>query len=230
MKLAFYWKDFLSLFFPECCFGCGAGLLYQEKFLCTTCLYHLPLTCFHLDNNNEPTRQLRGKCDVQNATAMLFLSKGTLVERILYQLKYNGHPEIGYFLGMKYGEVLRRTREYADVDLVVPVPLHRKRQRKRGYNQAEYFANGLAASMSIPLDNVSLVRSVETSSQTMYARLDRYDNVEGIFDIVNKEALKDKHILLVDDVLTTGATLASAARTLSVICGVRISIATLARA
>ncbi|EFK59926.1 hypothetical protein U0038_00510 [Sphingobacterium spiritivorum] len=128
MKLAFYWKDFLSLFFPECCFGCGAGLLYQEKFLCTTCLYHLPLTCFHLDNNNEPTRQLRGKCDFQNATAMLFLSKGTLVERILYQLKYNGHPEIGYFLGMKYGEVLRRTREYADVDLVVPVPLHRKRQ------------------------------------------------------------------------------------------------------
>ncbi|MGJ1266219.1 ComF family protein [Sphingobacterium spiritivorum] len=230
MRWAFYWRDFLSLFFPECCFGCGAGLLYQEKFLCTTCLYHLPLTFFHLDSDNEPTRQLRGKCDFQNATAMLFLSKGTLVERILYQLKYNGHPEIGYFLGIKYGEVLRRTSGYADVELVVPIPLHRKRQRKRGYNQAEYFANGLAASMSIPLDNVSLVRSVETSSQTMYARLDRYDNVEGIFDIVNKEALKDKHILLVDDVLTTGATLASAARTLSVICGVRISIATLARA
>ncbi|QQT28300.1 ComF family protein [Sphingobacterium spiritivorum] len=228
--MVFYWKDFLSLFFPECCFGCGVALLYQEKFLCTTCLYHLPLTYFHLDSNNEPTRQLRGKCDFQNATAMLFLSKGSRVERILYQLKYNGHPEIGYFLGIKYGEVLRRTSEYADVDLVVPVPLHRKRQRKRGYNQAEYFARGLATSMSIPLDNVNLARTIETSSQTMYSRLDRYDNVEGIFDILNKETLTDKHILLVDDVLTTGATLASAASMLSGISGVRVSIATLARA
>jgi len=148
---------------------------------------------------------------------------------MIYQIKYNNHPELATYLGEQYGTILRGTMSYHDVDYIIPIPLHSVRQRKRGYNQANYFAKGLSISMGRPVLTDILIRKVATPSQTSKSRTDRYDNVEGIFEIMDTDILKEKTILLVDDVLTTGATLASAVNTLQRIEAVRISIATLAR-
>lgn len=229
MRLKSYVQDFVALFFPRCCHGCGDVLVHQEMMLCTACRYHLPYTNFHMDEDNDCVRQLRGKCDFQHATAMLFLRKSSRVEQIIYQIKYNHHPELATYLGQQYGATLREEAAYRNLDYIIPIPLHKSRLRQRGYNQAAYFAQGLSTSLQVPILSDILIRHMATESQTTKSRTDRYDNVEGIFQVHNERALENTHILLVDDVLTTGATLASAANTLSRIPSLKISVVTLAR-
>lgn len=230
MKLHIYWKDFLHLFFPETCVGCERALLHQEELLCTECLFHLPKTDFHLDRENEVVRQLWGKLECQFAVSMLKLSKDSITERLIHQLKYGNQPQIGIYLGKMYASVLRNCGLSQGIDFIVPIPLHSSKFKKRGYNQSFYFAKGLSETLSIPYDAFNLMRVKSSVSQTKKSRADRYDNVGDVFACASGEKFEGKHIMLVDDVLTTGATIAVAGNTLISACQCQVSVATIARA
>lgn len=224
-----YFQDLVHLLFPSICVGCEVSLFSHEELLCTECLYHLPFTDFHLDMDNATARQLWGKLDVQFAISMLYLSKSSRVEKILYNLKYGSQPEVGYYLGKMYARKLSQVPDMEQVDLILPVPLHRSKLRKRGYNQSSYLAKGLAEGLEKEWSDTLLLRSKATVSQTKKNRSDRYDNVENIFYIRDQGMVKDKHILIVDDVLTTGATISSLGNVL-IDAGAKVSVATIARA
>jgi ComF family protein len=224
-----YFQDFVHLLFPSICVGCETSLFSHEELLCTACLYHLPFTDFHLDADNATVRQLWGKLDFQFAISMLYLSKSSRVEKIVYNLKYGNQPEVGYYLGKMYARKLLEGFDMGQIDLILPVPLHRSKLRKRGYNQSSYFAKGLAEGLEKAWSDTLLLRLTATISQTKKSRSDRYDNVENIFYIKDQKMVKDKHILIVDDVLTTGATISSLGNVL-IDAGAQVSVATIARA
>lgn len=223
-------QSFIHVFLPKLCCGCDKALFADEDVLCLACLYHLPLTDFHLDKNNESARQLLGKLDFEFATSMLYLSKASPVERLLHKMKFKGFPEIGDYLGNLYGTALVHLHQEIPFDYIIPIPLHPSKLRKRGYNQAECFAKGLANRLEVDLLNNYLIRFINSDSQVTKARVERYDNVEKVFGLsAHYVSLSDKHILLVDDVLTTGATLCVAGNILKN-SGARVSVVTLARA
>lgn len=225
-----YFRDFLHLFLPELCLACDVALISGEKNLCTSCLFHLPFTDFHLDKDNETAKQLWGKVDFRHAISMLYLAKSSRVEHLIHQMKYRGKSQIGYFLGELYGQKIKSCVWEWKVDCIVPVPLHISKERQRGYNQSAYFARGLAKSLAISYDENMLKRVVASASQTTFHRSERYDNVESVFQLnIPAELIADKHILLVDDILTTGATIGECAKQL-IAAGAQVSIATIARA
>lgn len=223
-----YWESFVSILFPPLCVSCENVLLYQEAFICTRCRYHLPVNDHSSFMKNEITQRLLGKAPIRAGAAYLSFSKSSLVQVIIHQLKYRNDRGIGQYLGRRFGAQLLTSPWYSDVDLVVPLPLHKKKKRIRGYNQSEYIAEGIAEAMALPLDTTNFIRIVNTDTQTKKNRIQRHDNVEDAFSCVNPSVFQRKHILLVDDVLTTGATVASAARTLSEQCDCKVSIAVLA--
>lgn len=222
--------DLLSLIFPETCQACGRSLHNQEEVLCIYCRRQLPYTNFHLDRDNGAARQFWGRVDICAASAYLFFEKGERVQRLLHRLKYKKQTVIGYHLGTLYGNTLKDLQGFNEVDLICPLPLHRKSIRKRGYNQSEYFARGLGRSMRKVVDNTALSRDRAGESQTRKSRFDRFLNVRTAFSVKQEVALRGKHILLVDDVLTTGATLSACAGQILRITGTRVSIATIAYA
>ncbi|HMR20052.1 MAG TPA: ComF family protein [Sphingobacterium sp.] len=224
-----YLRDLLHVFLPQVCFSCDESLLYHEEVLCMTCLYHLPLTDFHLDNENETARQLWGKINFQRAISMLYLAKSSRVEKLLYRLKYNNQPEIGIFLGKYYARKLLEINFFEAIDIIVPVPIHRSKLRKRGYNQSSQFAKGLSTIAQVPWTDKLLARTVSSVSQTKKSRIERYENVAGVFELNDQTAVQGKNILLVDDVLTTGATICTVGNIL-VEAGAKVSILTIARA
>jgi ComF family protein len=207
MNLAkLYLKDFWALFFPKICHTCGTPLLHQEYLICTSCVYQLPFTNYHLDDENKLVKQFWGKVHVSSAAAYLFFSKEGKVQNLMHQLKYNNHPEIGIELGKMYGKVLRRYHHYQNIDAIIPVPLHPQKQRKRGYNQSEQFALGLSEILNIPVINHILKRVKSSDSQIFMKRESRFYNMKSVFEASqNPEQLKS--VLLVDDTITTGATL-----------------------
>lgn len=215
---------------PNLCCACDRALRADEHILCMDCLFHLPITDFHQDQSNESAKQLWGKLDFEYAFSMLYLQKSSRVEQLLHRLKFKGYPEIGLYLGTLYASTLARIHLQNPIDYIIPIPLHRQKLRKRGYNQAECFAKGLSTGLSVPLLTDVLLRIVASASQTTMARVERYNNVEQVFALSQKETcLEGKHILLVDDVLTTGATICAAGNMLKK-RGARVSIATIARA
>lgn len=222
-----YAEDFLSLFFPELCSGCGKNLFKNEHLICTDCIYNLPYTDFHLDKDNRVARQLWGRIPFKQASAYLYFQKGLRVQNLMHQLKYNSKPEVAYKLGEMYGAKLLDSEMMQGIDAIVPVPLHPARFKKRGYNQSEHFAQGLSASLKIPV-NSSLIRSVHTQTQTRKSRFMRYENMKEVFDVAQRHNLENKHVLLVDDVITTGATIEACALELTKINGLTITIATIA--
>lgn len=222
--------DFVSIFFPRECGCCGCLLKYQEKFICIACDFHLPYTNFHEYSDNDTARQLWGKAPVEEACSFLLLQKDSRVEHLIYQIKYNKQPFLAEYFGYQYGLKLLKVQAYQGIDFIVPVPLHSSKLRKRGYNQSTYFGRGLSRAMEIPLREDILIRKKATISQTGMGRLDRYENVSDIFDCKPAVLMNNVHILLVDDVLTTGATIVSAALTLLASFDCRVSIVTLARA
>lgn len=210
--------------------ACRTVLYTHEEIICTECLYHLPLTDFHLDIENDTVKQLWGKLDFEVALSMLYLSKDSRVERLLHQLKYGNKPQIGVFLGKIYGKNLKDFSNLQQFDLITAVPIHPKKHRERGYNQAFQFAKGLSQSLSLPVSEAVLQRNIYSISQTKKSRSERYDNVSGVFALHrNAGSLQDKHILLVDDILTTGATVCEAGEVLRK-AGAKVSIMTIARA
>ena len=223
-----YLSDFLALFFPNYCLGCGSSLVRGEEYLCLSCLAQLPKTNFHLEKSNPVEMLFAGRIPVFRATAFYSFHKESLAQRLIHQLKYKGKKGIGDYLGFLYGQSLMESADFQDVDVIVPIPLHQNKKRKRGYNQSEAICDGIVKGMKKECNYTSLVRVVDTETQTKKTRYNRWENVAQIFDVQQPEALRDKHILLVDDVITTGATLEAAAHVLLKIPNVKISIAGLA--
>lgn len=223
-------NDFISLIFPNVCASCGKSLFQKEHSICTWCAYHLPRTDFHKHNDNPIAKIFWGRVNIYAAAAFYNFGKGGKVQHLVHQLKYKGQKEIGVSLGKLYGFDLKKSEEFATVDTIIPVPLHPKRKRQRGYNQSEFFAQGLSESMKVVTDFKTLFRALESQTQTKRSRFSRWKNVESVFQLKNAKRLEGKHILLVDDVITTGATLEACAHTLLKIPGVRVSVATIAYA
>jgi len=221
-------NDLLSLFFPRVCLACGNSLFRNEEVLCFSCLYHLPKTNFHLQADNPVARQFWGKINFESASSFYYFSKGAKVQHLVHQLKYKGYKEIGSHIGKIYGAELVKSPLFNSVTGVIPVPLHPRKQAKRGYNQAEWFARGLAASMGVEMDTSSLVRAFASETQTRKSRFNRWENVKEIFRIDDIGRQAGKHILLVDDVITTGSTLEAAGHTLFQVPGIKISVASIA--
>ncbi len=231
MFLYRFWRALLHLIYPELCMGCGIVLFDQENLICSECLYHLPYTDFHLDPNNPVMQQVKGRADVEFGTAMLFLFPKTIVQNLIYNLKYKNHPKVGDRLGEMYGKILREDGAFAGVDVLVPIPLHPSRRAKRGYNQCEYICKGLSRGMDIPVDFKLLARRIHHKSQTRLSRMERARNVVNIFECRHVDAISDQHILIVDDVFTTGATLCAAVECVKeAFPHCRVSILTIAKA
>ena len=227
-SLQTYFHDFLSLFFPEVCAACGTSLVKQEVEICLECEVDLPYTNFHLIPDNTVARQFWGRVPLKSCSALLFFTKGTKVQNLLHQFKYNNRPEIGVKLGEMYGRILLGTEGYVSPDVILPVPLHPKKMRKRGYNQSDYFAQGLANTLKVPVLKSGLQRAENTSSQTKKNRFSRYENMKDMFFVPEIDTLKGKHILLVDDIITTGATLEACSVPLLEVSGTTLSIAGIA--
>lgn len=175
--------------------------------LCTHCLAELPKTNYHLQQTNPIQDRLFGRLAVKHAWAFLKFRKSGIVQHLLHQLKYNNHPEVGVRMGMLFGKELCDHGLEKEFDLIVPVPLHNSRKRKRGYNQSAKFAEGLSISLQVPWDESISIRKRSTATQTRKSKLDRWENVKDVFDVDTSEKILNKRILLVDDVITTGATL-----------------------
>lgn len=222
-------NDFFNLIFPKICFACNGVLLKQEEVICTSCQFSLPKTNYHLDEDNPLTKIFWGRVDVKNVAAYYYFKKGGRVQNLLHQLKYKGAKQVGECIGELYGFDLQKSNWIETVDYIIPVPLHSKKLKKRGYNQSEYFARGLSKSTNKSLETTILYRKKHSETQTKKSRFNRWENVSEIFDVKNTEKLEGKHILLVDDVITTGATLEASVKVLlKVNC--RVSIVTIASA
>ncbi len=225
-----YFKDLIALFFPELCAACGRSLYRYEKIICTTCIYHLPLTNFHNDPDNKMARQLWGRFPFVQTIAFLYFRKGNRIQNLMHQLKYKKRPETGIRLGELYAYELKRSITFKPADLIIPVPLHPAKFKKRGYNQSEYIANGLSSILAIPVSTTNLVRLENTETQTKKSRYARYENLINAFHIRDESEFINKHVMLIDDVMTTGATLEACSILLQKIEGVEISICTIAYA
>ena len=221
--------DFISLIYPTCCINCEDLLQKKELHICTQCRLELPLTNFHLQpTDNTITQRFWGKVPLRFAMAYLLFSKKSVVQDLLHNLKYNSQPEIGEMLGMWYGSQLKEADFAAQFDLIIPVPMHPKKRVLRGYNQSDAFAKGLSVTMEIDWQADALIKIKHTTSQTKKSRMARAENVRNVFEVKNPAQLKGKNILLVDDVITTGATLESCAEKLLLADVKSVSIATIA--
>jgi ComF family protein len=230
MKLRSYFADFIALLFPELCYACGESLVAHEDLICTDCLYNLPYTNFHQQPDNIVARQFWGKIKLNAAYSLFYFTKGGKVQQLIHHLKYNNAPLVGNKLGNIAGRQLTQSSYLDGFDAVIPVPLHKSRLRKRGYNQSACFAEGLAETLNTKVLLNNLIRTKATETQTHKSRFDRAVNMQDVFTVVDVSALTDKHILLVDDVVTTGSTLEACAQALLAVPGLKLSIATIAYA
>ncbi len=220
----------IDLFFPRVCPLCGRVLKREESGICFSCLHDLPYIRFRTRDDNPLARVFWGRVPFVGVYAYLLYEKGNKAARLIREIKYHGHKELGFLMGTHFGEYLRTFPAFQEVDVVVPVPLHRRKLRKRGFNQSEWIARGMAERLERPLLTGTLLRKVYNPTQTKRSRYQRWENVQGIFTLRDSSPLAGKHILLVDDVITTGATLEACAIPLLSLAGVRISLAALAMA
>lgn len=221
--------DFIALIYPENCAACGQTLLKNEKTLCTHCIIQLPKTNYWLYKDNPVSKIFWGRIPVENACSFLHFTKGGNVQHLLHQLKYKGNQMAGILAGKLFGSELLNT-PFSEIDAIVPVPLHLAKLKKRGYNQSELIAQGLSESIQKPLAKNWLIRKIASETQTKKNRFMRWENVKEIFATDNEAEFEGKHILLVDDVVTTGATIEACAQLLLKVKNVKVSIAALASA
>ncbi len=223
-----YLADFVSLLFPELCQACKANLVAGEELICTECRYSLPFTNFHFKPDNMVAQQFWGKINVEAAYALCYFVKGGRLQHLMHQFKYKGVKKIGNLLGNIAGDQLALNAVFKTAEVIIPVPLHKSRLRKRGYNQSMFFAEGIAEKLHIPVSENNLVRARATETQTHRSRFSRFQNMQEVFMVSDPEKLKNKHVLLVDDVITTGSTLEACGAELLKIEGLKLSIATIA--
>lgn len=220
--------DFISLLFPRLCLGCGDHLLRNEKLICTRCYISIPRTNYHLKSDNPVARLFWGRCLIEKAAAFSFYNRDSRIRKLIHQLKYKGEREIGFELGRIYAFSLKSSGFLDGIDLIIPVPLHPVKERKRGFNQSEIISRGISDVSGIRVDVSSLKRTGASDTQTRKSRYDRWTNVEGIFGMEDRGAVQGCHILLVDDVITTGSTVEACAEVLLRVENTVVSVVALA--
>ncbi|HWB63190.1 MAG TPA: phosphoribosyltransferase family protein [Chitinophagales bacterium] len=227
--LSRYMLDVVNLFYPKVCLACSEALLGNEEVICFKCEATLPETGHWNDPENALMKRFWGRVDLQGAAAMLQFQKGGPVQHLLHQLKYRGRQDVAAFLGQNFGNILKNDSSVIkDIDVVVPVPLHWKKLKSRGYNQCSFFAEELAKALNTGWSDTALERVHENISQTKFSRLDRWGNVAEIFAVKDATQLAGKHVLVVDDVVTTGATAEACMQTVLGVEGTRVSFAAMA--
>ncbi|WP_348823990.1 ComF family protein [Flavobacterium aestuarii] len=226
----FMFNSLINLFFPKVCAGCNSFIGANEYVVCTTCRHALPLTNHHLNTENEAFKRFYGRIPVENVSAFLYFHKKGMVQEMIHNLKYKGHEEIGTFLGEWYASDIENSLIMKNIDAIIPVPLHKKRMKERGYNQVTNFGLALSSNFGIPLNDSILMRKVYSKTQSKKNLLGRMEGIETVFDVSFSETDANKHYLLIDDVLTTGATLEACSKALLKIPGTKISIICMAMA
>ncbi len=221
-------KNLINIFFPQVCYGCNSFLSDNEKYVCTSCRHELPVTNFHFDNKEAVKKVLYGRVKLEHATALLRFEKKGIVQQLLHKLKYKGYEDIGLLLGGWLGTELKEMGDYNDIDIVIPVPLHKRKLKKRGYNQVEKFAKEVASILEVPYKDQVLQKSSSTSTQVFKKRIARWSDKDEVFTLANPSLIANKHILLCDDIITTGATIEACANELLKAPNVKISVVTMA--
>ena len=221
-------KDIFNLFFPEVCLCCHEHLVNNETIICLVCRHDLPLTNFSFEKDNLVEKSFYGRIPIENATALFYFSKKGKVQQLIHELKYNKQQQVGTLAGNWLGSEMAESNRFERMDCIIPVPLHQKKLKSRGYNQVTTFGKSLAKILNITYDETILVKISSTKTQTKKLRFDRWKNVQELFEVQNKYRLINKHILLIDDIITTGATLEACCEALSKIEGLKISIACIA--
>lgn len=220
----------VHLFYPHTCTGCGSDLLSTDNLLCLKCIHNLPHTNFAALANNQIEKDFWGRINLEAACSQFYFSKEFLIQHLIHQLKYKGDTKIGFYLGEIMGKTLLKSNRFSTIDALVPLPLYADKEHKRGYNQATVICNGMSAVMNIPVLNEAVVRKQATETQTRKHRTERWENVKDSFKVAKPGELSSKHVLLVDDVITTGATLEACGNVILQQGDVKLSIATLAYA
>ena len=223
-------EPLVHMIYPHLCAGCESDLLEQNELVCYKCISSLPHTHFASIENNPVEKIFWGRVDIAAAMSEFYFTKDSVVQNLVYELKYRDNKAIGIYLGEMIGESILGSDRFKNIDAIIPIPLYKSREKKRGYNQAALLANGISKIINIPSIENNVIRTRATDTQTKKHRRDRWENVSGGFAIKNPKVLEQKHLLLVDDVLTTGATLEACAIEIFKIPGVKISIAVLALA
>jgi len=220
--------DFISLVYPNICQVCGKSLFKNEHTLCMKCKHHLPYARFSGDPRNPAAQVFWGRVPAKMVITGFLYNKGNAVQQLIHKFKYRGIKDIGLFLGGELALEIIKNPEHEEIDLIIPIPLHPKKQKKRGFNQSEIIARGIALKISAEVNATLLYRKSFSSTQTRKSKYERWENVENIFGLKNEDLIKHKHILLVDDVITTGATIEACTQCLLRVEGVRLSIAAIA--
>jgi ComF family protein len=222
-------KDFISLIFPSCCYACYQPLVRGEEMICIKCIVDLPKTNLHLQKHGPIVNKVANLKKLKHAIAYLKFVKCGRVQRLMHKIKYQDLYEVSELLGIWYGKDLRSIGMDKDIDIILPVPLHKSKLKSRGYNQSSYFASGLSQSLERPWSDDTVSRVVKSTTQTKKSKVERWENVSGIFKVEKPELVKDMHVLLVDDVMTTGSTIEACGMELENYCSA-ISVATIALA
>jgi ComF family protein len=222
--------DFVSLFLPRLCIACRAHLVKGERILCTECLMSMARTDFHQKRDNLLEQAFWGRCLIERAAAFSVYNRGSRIRKLIHSLKYEGRRDIGSILGEYYGSVLCESGFMEGIDLIIPVPLHPSRERQRGYNQSVCIAGGLTTSTGVAYRSDIMIRSAGEGSQTSRGRYERWENVEGLFRVTKPDQVRGRHILVVDDVITTGSTIEACVTALQEAGNVMVSVAALAAA
>ena len=218
----------VHLFYPHVCTGCGSDLLEENNLLCLRCIHDLPHTGFANQHDNPVEKYFWGRLPLLAGHSEFYFAKEFLIQHLIHQLKYRGDTKIGFYLGELMGMSMMKSFRFNTVDALIPLPLYADKERRRGYNQAAVICNGISSVMNLPVLNDHVIRKHATETQTRKHRTERWENVKGSFQVVRESVLQHKHLLLVDDVVTTGATLEACGSVLLEVENVTLSIATLA--
>jgi len=220
-------NSLLHLAFPHVCEGCGTDNLQEDHLLCLHCLSALPVTNFSAYPENPIEQMFWGRIPVYSATALYYFTKESMMQDMVHQLKYRGNKELGVYLGELMGSALLELHRFTSIDALIPLPLHKSKEHRRGYNQSALLCEGIARALKKPILTKVVARPEETETQTRKNRIERWQNMQGKFKLLDSSALEDKHVLLIDDVITTGATLEACGLEILKAKNVRLSVATL---
>ena len=227
IKLQEIREAFLHMLFPHVCAGCGNDIISSQNIICISCLHAMPETQFQFFQTNPVEKGFWGRINLQAATAQYYFTKESLMQILMHEMKYKGNKSLGIYLGRLMGEQIIQSERFTGIESLIPLPLYPSRERKRGYNQAELLCRGMSEIMMIPVLNDVIVRNKFTDSQTKKGRIERWKNMEGKFEIINADAISNRHVLLVDDVITTGATMEACGTELLNVPGATLSVASL---